>query len=999
MFWFDQTSSVLLLLQLSAAHAIFLDSEAANQVLTRWRRANGFFEELKQGNLERECMEELCNREEAREIFEDEAKTNEFWNIYYDGDACVSTPCVNQGVCTDAIGTYTCYCQAGYQGFNCEIVIPELCENKNGGCEHFCKVEKGNIHCSCADGYYLGSDDKSCDSDEPFRCGTVFSKSTRAVFTYVRQNTTTGNATESNVNASKGVEANATGGAASLPNDYVLPDGEIYEEMVVPDMTDMTRIVNGVNCPPGECPWQALLLDEENVGFCGGTILTNYIILTAAHCMNKSRYIYVKLGEFDVLVDDGNEATHTVETLITHSMFRKDTYNNDIALIKLATPIKFSRFILPACLPDPVFAEKVLMRQENAMVSGFGRLGERQETSTILQRLYMPFVDRNTCLESTKLRISTRMFCAGYDTIAKDACQGDSGGPHVTRYSNTYFITGIVSWGEGCAKKGKYGVYTQVSKYISWIRHGINGLMQKGKSGGRARRHQGAIERLVLGFRVGVMAVGIMSTSLPSLYLLVCFLQVLIQGQVFRAPQDHQVFLRSRRANMYLVEEILQGNLERECHEELCSYEEAREYFEDTEKTIAFWTVYYDGDQCDPAPCLHGGNCTDKVGGFICSCPPPHYGPACELGGQPASAPQVTAAELFECPTEGPTACHQLCSPSSRSFACSCLPGFKLQADGRRCRPEAAFPCGRFPGGLDATLMACRHGNCPWQVTLLSSTGAELCGGVVLGRRSVLTAASCLQTDPTSTLRPSDFFVVAGDSEKKTLIKALHVHDRFRTDHHDNDLALLELARPLSFGSALIQLCLPEKDFSENVLMHSGRTGVAAKRGMRIQELVYMTLDECRSQIKVSHPLSNKMFCMRNPNGPLGNRDGRLGNQNQPLGNKNRPLGNHSKSLRNQTEPSEIHNPAQNGTSKPSESDQRSEVSSRRCGGPLPGTPVATVDRGTAFLTGLMMSSGCDSLVFTKLSRHLSWIRPRLEAIEGHMTLQVSQYPEPPFYK
>lgn len=55
---------------------------------------------------------------------------------------------------------------------------------------------------------------------------------------------------------------------------------------------------------------------------------------------------------------------------------------------------------------------------------------------------------------------------------------------------------------------------------------------------------------------------------------------------VFRAPQDHQVFLRSRRANMYLVEEILQGNLERECHEERCSFEEAREYFENTEKTV-----------------------------------------------------------------------------------------------------------------------------------------------------------------------------------------------------------------------------------------------------------------------------------------------------------------------------------------------------------------------------------------------------------------------------
>ncbi|TDG95917.1 hypothetical protein EPR50_G00243900 [Perca flavescens] len=133
------------------------------------------------------------------------------------------------------------------------------------------------------------------------------------------------------------------------------------------------------------------------------------------------------------------------------------------------------------------------------MVSGFGRVGEGRQPSTILQRLAMPYVDRLTCIESTQLKVSNRMFCAGYDTVAKDACQGDSGGPHVTRYRNTYFITGIVSWGEGCARKGKYGVYTQVSKYIAWIHDGIEKLMAKEKSGARAKRHSGAgIERLAL---------------------------------------------------------------------------------------------------------------------------------------------------------------------------------------------------------------------------------------------------------------------------------------------------------------------------------------------------------------------------------------------------------------------------------------------------------------------------------------------------------------------
>lgn len=144
------------------------------------------------------------------------------------------------------------------------------------------------------------------------------------------------------------------------------------------------------------CPvvLQALLLNEDDRGFCGGTILNEYIILTAAHCMNFSRFIYVKLGrfgvptnflfwfcsvsskkasssrkikyssflsqgEFDILVDDGNEAIYNVETIITHNKYRPLTYNNDIALIKLAKPIKFSRYILPACIPPPDFAEKV----------------------------------------------------------------------------------------------------------------------------------------------------------------------------------------------------------------------------------------------------------------------------------------------------------------------------------------------------------------------------------------------------------------------------------------------------------------------------------------------------------------------------------------------------------------------------------------------------------------------------------------------------------------
>lgn len=248
-------------------------------------------------------------------------------------------------------------------------------------------------------------------------------------------------------------------------------------------------------------------------------------------------------------------------------------------------------------------------------------------------------------------------------------------------------------------------------------------------------------------------------------------------------------------------------------------------------------------------------------------------------------------------------------------------------------------------------------------------------------------------------------------------MRALYIHDRFRTAQNDNDLALLELAAPLSFGPALIQLCLPTKDFSENILMHSGRMGIAEQQGGgQDQDLVYMTLDECRSQLNVSHPLSNKMFCMMKQNKVQGGPEDQTGNQNgapeRPNGslrNRNkvhgrghsrarglyRSSGNHNGD--NQTGAHGMPNGAENHNSSIHEP---SEDGGRRCGGLLPGAPVATEEKGTAYLTGLMISSssGCDDggggLVFTKLSRYLSWIRPRMEAAENHMTPQINEYPE-----
>ncbi|XP_045076015.1 LOW QUALITY PROTEIN: vitamin K-dependent protein Z-like [Coregonus clupeaformis] len=204
-----------------------------------------------------------------------------------------------------------------------------------------------------------------------------------------------------------------------------------------------------------------------------------------------------------------------------------------------------------------------------------------------------------------------------------------------------------------------------------------------------------------------------------SLSLLSSVLLVHSYGRVFRPPAHAStVFLRSSEPNVFFLEEMLQGNLERECYEESCNYEEAREYFEDTPKTDTFWNVYVDGDQCKPNPCLHGGSCKDWRWSCI----------------------------NLSAPPKGPFSCDHFCSPKFEAYQCSCTTGYKIHSDKRSCIPAVKHPCGRLQptNQINIAYHVCPHNRCPWQVVFVDEAGAELCSGVILGPHAVLTSASCL---------------------------------------------------------------------------------------------------------------------------------------------------------------------------------------------------------------------------------------------------------------
>ncbi|KAF7254196.1 Vitamin K-dependent protein C [Varanus komodoensis] len=159
------------------------------------------------------------------------------------------------------------------------------------------------------------------------------------------------------------------------------------------------------------------------------------------------------------------------DTLLPHENYSAITSDNDIALLHLAHPVSIDRFKLPICLPSKNLATQELMKEgTKTVVTGWGkRSEEKYNFSSVLQYIEIPLVPRNDCINAMWNAISDNMLCAGIQGDSRDACDGDSGGPMVTKFKSTWFLIGLVSWGEGCGKLDNYGIYTKVSSYLDWI--------------------------------------------------------------------------------------------------------------------------------------------------------------------------------------------------------------------------------------------------------------------------------------------------------------------------------------------------------------------------------------------------------------------------------------------------------------------------------------------------------------------------------------------------
>lgn len=230
-----------------------------------------------------------------------------------------------------------------------------------------------------------------------------------------------------------------------------------------------TRIVGG---EPASTRWQfmAALIDssiESAEPFCGATLVSPSWVITAAHCVKNETTdsFLIFIGSQDL--NSENALRIPVKQIVTHPDYRSENVDSDLALLELSQT-------LPHYSSLSILPENTKTDGLDAIIMGWGQTGEYLAGSDILLQATLPVVSNESCMSVFGNAVTENMICAGELSAEKDSCYGDSGGPLVVYTNGDYYLAGVVSWGEGCARNGFYGVYTRVSKFYSFIQECIS---------------------------------------------------------------------------------------------------------------------------------------------------------------------------------------------------------------------------------------------------------------------------------------------------------------------------------------------------------------------------------------------------------------------------------------------------------------------------------------------------------------------------------------------
>ncbi|KAL5014756.1 hypothetical protein ScPMuIL_009026 [Solemya velum] len=249
-----------------------------------------------------------------------------------------------------------------------------------------------------------------------------------------------------------------------------------------------SRIYGGRTAIPGSTPWHAVFRNKTTQDtFCGGSLISNTWIVTAAHCIREfgteftNNNVELYLGTDNCRGEEDKQ--HRFSRYIVHEDYNRDApMDNDIALIELEEPVVFTDDISPICIEPYEYISGQFFKtyRQGATVGRVVGCGKTRDyrNSRNLKEVYVPYVEDSACEISASTRgrsYTPSMICAGYPySNLGDACKGDSGGSLTMDIEIEdelhWVLTGIVSWGVGCDQEGQFGFYTNVGRFYSWIK-------------------------------------------------------------------------------------------------------------------------------------------------------------------------------------------------------------------------------------------------------------------------------------------------------------------------------------------------------------------------------------------------------------------------------------------------------------------------------------------------------------------------------------------------
>jgi secreted trypsin-like serine protease len=231
------------------------------------------------------------------------------------------------------------------------------------------------------------------------------------------------------------------------------------------------RILGGSDTTIDKHPWQvglvaARIADNARGQFCGGTAIGGAWVLTAAHCVNRGTLpadIQLLVGTASLIT--GGTRLGAAEIFVNPS-YDRFSNDSDIALVHAAGNLATTTIAgLSAADTDPPDGASVT-------VTGWGAIAANNGIgSPVLQEATVQYIARDTCNTPAEYngKVTSNMLCAGVPIGGVDACRKDSGGPAVATVGTSKKVIGVVSWGDGCGKPNKPGVYTRTSQFAAWV--------------------------------------------------------------------------------------------------------------------------------------------------------------------------------------------------------------------------------------------------------------------------------------------------------------------------------------------------------------------------------------------------------------------------------------------------------------------------------------------------------------------------------------------------